>query len=103
MALRSLNSISRGSFTRPPITRCSLLIIVLICGLRSRSGVVLQRFPAGDEDTAALDLHRNGRHAAIILAQRLAGDEREAPVVQRAGHAGVVDDALAERRSEERR
>ena len=48
-------------------------------------------------DPPGVDLDRDRRHAALIVAERFAAPERDAPVVQRASHAVAVDDALAER------
>ena len=55
-----------------------------------------QRFQR-DEQALALDAHRDGAHRALVGAERLAGLQRDHPVVQRAGDRRAVDDALAER------
>src|SRR3546814_815506 len=52
---------------------------------------------AADQNTARVHLHRDRARTTLVLAQSLAGDGRDAPVMQRAGDAGVMHYALAER------
>jgi hypothetical protein len=56
-----------------------------------------QRLCAPDQDAATVNLDRDCRDATNILAQRLARDQRNAPIVKRAGHCRIMHDPLAER------
>src|SRR3546814_6315770 len=70
-------------------TRCALVTGVQTCALPI--------FRPADQDAPRIHLDRNDAGASFILAQRLARYERNAPVVQRTGNAGVMNDALAKR------
>ena len=50
-----------------------------------------------DRQHSVLIADGNGPHLALIGSKRLAGFERDHPVVQRAGHGFAVNDALGER------
>src|SRR3546814_2724039 len=56
----------------------------------------LQRAGASEEDAAAVDLHRHGWRAALVLAERLARRQADPPIVQRAGDRTAMDDALTQ-------
>ena len=56
-----------------------------------------QQFAERDRDAAVLDPHRDRLHRAFVGAERLAGFERDHPIVQRAGHRRAMHDALAQR------
>src|SRR3546814_5038210 len=52
---------------------------------------------AADEHAARIHPNRNDAGTALVFAQRFAGNQRNAPIVERAGDGRVMDDALAQR------
>src|SRR3546814_1105204 len=52
---------------------------------------------AADEHAARIHPNRNDAGTALVFAQRFAGNQRTAPIVERAGDGRVMDDALAQR------
>src|SRR6185369_9045297 len=56
-----------------------------------------QRGGAADQHPATVDLYRNGRRAALVLALCLARCQRDGPVVQGASDVMTMNDPLAER------
>src|SRR5687768_8369065 len=65
-------------------------------GSSSRRLPAYHRF-AQQIDAPGIDPDRDCRDAALVLAECLAGLQRDVPVVQRAGDDAAMDDALAQR------
>src|SRR5690606_6323558 len=95
---------SRQADHRPALASAGLIIQANLDSVRRPQlatrpscGPLPDHALAQEIDPAAVDLQRYGGNAALVTAEGLAALQRDTPVVQRAGDAVAMNDALAER------